>query len=327
MKSFKWGVLGPGSIAGRFSEGLAVLANAERYAVGSRDLKRAHDFATKHGFQKAYGSYEELAKDPDVDIVYVSTLHPQHESAVILCLSHGKHVICEKPFAVNARQAVRMIDCAKENERFLMEAMWSRFLPTLCKTRELLTSGAIGSVRHVEAIFCFKSGFNPESRLFAPELAGGALLDVGVYNLALCSMVYGEQPNLIQSHMSIGTTGVDEITEALLSYPGGQTASLLSAIQLNTPHDAFIYGDDGYIKLPNYWRGNIVILVNGGGTQEFSLPFESNGMQFEAAEVMSCLDRGLLESSIMPLDETLKNLTTSDRLRADNGLRYPFEED
>lgn len=325
MRDYKWGILAPGTIANNFAKGLSTIPNAILYAVGSRDLGRAQAFADQYGFQKAYGSYEELAKDPEVDMIYVATPHPQHEEATILCLNNGKHVLCEKPFAVNAKQASRMIECAGENRVFLMEAMWTRFLPSICKVQELIAAGAIGKVQHVDAAFCFRANLDPESRLFSPHAAGGSLLDVGVYNLSLCSMIFGKQPNNVQSYLNIGSTGVDETASVLLNYEGGESALLVSAIRLNTPHDASIYGEEGYIKLPGYWGGDTVLLHNRDGEQEIKLPFESSGFQFETMEVMNCVDKGLLESPSLPLAETLAILEIADKIRQDNNLRYPFE--
>jgi len=326
MRDFKWGILAPGSIARRFASGLAVAPNAVKYAVGSRDLGRAKAFADEFGFQKAYGSYKELANDPDVDVIYVATPHPQHEEAVLTCLDAGKATLCEKPFAPNARQAARMIGRARQNKVFLMEGMWTRFIPAVVKARELIRDGEIGKVRHVVADFGFRANLDPNGRLFAPIAAGGSLLDVGVYNVSFCSMIYGRQPDRIQSHLHIGVTGVDEIASLLFNYTGGQSAQLLSAIRLNTPQDAIIYGEDGSIRLPSYWHGDTVILANKNGTREFKFPFESTGFQFEAAEVMARLDGGHLESAVMPLDETLDIVQTLDKIRFDNHLSYPFED-
>jgi len=326
MRDYKWGILGPGAIARSFAKGLTTLKNAIPCAVGSRDLSRAQAFADEYGFQRAYGSYVELAGDPDVDVIYVATPHPFHADAVITCLEGGKAVVCEKPFAANAGQAARMIECARKNNVFLMEGMWTRFLPSIVKVRELISGGAIGPVRHVNADFGFRAGVNPESRLFAPALAGGSLLDVGIYNLSFCSMIFGgEGPERVQSHMNIGTTDVDETATVMLNYKGGQSALTISSIRLSTAHDAAIYGEEGFIKLPGYWHGNTVILSNKDGVQEMEFPFEPTGFQFEAAEVMSCLEKGLKECPIMPLDETLAIAKTLDKVRFDNHLTYPFE--
>ena len=325
MRQYKWGILAPGTIAHKFTDGLAVIPGAIRYAVASRDTGRAKAFAEKYGYEKAYGSYRELADDPSVDIVYVATPHPWHEEAAMLCMNKGKAVICEKPIAVNAQQAERMIECARKNKVFLMEAMWTRFLPSLCKVRELIAEGAIGNVRLVCADFGFRTSINPEGRLFAPAYAGGALLDVGIYNLSLCSMIYGKQPDHVQSHMVIGSTGVDEETSLLLGYKDGQSAMLFSAIRLSSPQEAKIIGESGRIELPDYWHGKSVKLYNSDGVKEFDLPYEASGYQFEAIEVMRCLDEGVKESPIMPLDESLALIRTMDRIRNDNKLAFPCD--
>ena len=326
MRKYKWGILGPGNIARSFAKGLAVASNAIAYAVGSRDLSRAQAFAKEYGYEKAYGSYAELAADPDVEIIYVATPHPQHEEAAILCLNAKKAVVCEKPFAPNTRQASRMIDCARANGVFLMEGMWTRFFPTICKTRELIDIGAIGKVLHVNVDFGFRANVDPKGRLFDPNAAGGSLLDVGVYNASFCSMIYKRPPDKVQSSLSIGATGVDESSNIIFDYGCGQSAALFSAIRVPTAQDAAIYGEDGYIKLPAYWHGDTVILNNKSGAHEYKLPPEPTGFQYEAAEVMSCLDAGLAESLIMPLDETLEIIKVLDEIRRVNHLRYPFED-
>ena len=325
MGKCRWGILAPGTISNKFVAGLKVIPDAELYAVGSRDKGRAEEFAKKYGFRKAYGSYAELAADPSVDVIYVATPHPFHEEAAILCLNNKKAVICEKPIAVNAAQAERMIQCARKNNVFLMEAVWTRFLPTVCKARELLASGAIGKVRLVCADFGFRTEVNPEGRLFAPALAGGSLLDVGIYNLSFCSMIFGKQPDHIQSRMIIGSTGVDEETSLLFGYKEGQSAQLFSAIRLSTPQEAKIIGEEGRIELPDYWHGNTLKLFDKNGMKVFELPFEASGYQFEALEVMRCLDKGLKESPVMPLDESLAGMKTSDLIRKENKLRYPCD--
>lgn len=327
MKPFKWGVLAPGTIAHRFAQGLLTIEDAVPHAVGSRDLGRAQAFADQYGFHKAYGSYEELARDPEVDAIYVATPHPMHEAAVITCLDAGKAVLCEKPFAVNQTQAGRMIAKAREQGVFLMEAMWTRFLPAIRKAAELLSSGAIGSVRHVTADFSFHAEVDPDSRLFAPALAGGSLLDVGIYNLALCSMVYGRQPEQIQSILTMGDTGVDEAAYVQLGYPGGAGAQVFSAIRFDSTHEAMIYGTEGFLRIPGYWHASELALNNREGERSFHLPYEASGFQFEIMEVMACMAAGQTESPLMPLAETLALARTMDSIRKANGLIYPFEQE
>jgi predicted dehydrogenase len=219
-----------------------------------------------------------------------------------------------------------MIQCARKNNALLMEAMWTRFLPAICKTKELIANGAIGNVRLICADFGFRTNVNPEGRLFAPALGGGSLLDVGIYNLSLCSMIFGKQPDQIQSHMVKGSTGVDEETSLLLSYKGGESAQLFSAIRLSTAHEARIIGENGRIEIPNYWRAKNLKLYNNDGMEELDLPYEASGYQFEALEVMRCLNEGLKESPFMPLDESLAIMKISDLIRKENKLRYPCDE-
>lgn len=327
MKQIKWGIIGPGNIARRFAQGLRAVEGAVPYAIGSRNLDRAEEFAREHGFEKAYGSYEELVNDPALDAVYVATPHPMHEEAVLLCLDHGKAVLCEKPFAANALQAQNMIARARDKKVFLMEAMWTRFLPAVKKAMQLINEGAIGRVRHVSADFGFRAEVDPAGRLFDPKLAGGALLDVGIYPLSFCSMVFAGQPDRIKSHLEIGSTGVDEVAIAQLFYPEGRSAQVMAAIRLNTLQDGIILGEEGSIRLQEFWHAQSLTLINKDGEQRFDLPYHAGGFEFEIREVVDCLNRGLVESPLMPLDETLALARAMDQIRYDNKLRYPFEEE
>ncbi len=325
-QTIKWGILGPGAISKKFATGLQDADGAELYAVGSRNLERAQSFADEYGFSKAYGSYDELVNDSEVDAIYIGTPHSFHKDHSILCMRHGKHVICEKPFAINASEAAEMIEVAREEKRVLMEAMWSRFLPTLNMVRALLNEGAIGEARMVKADFGFRTNVNPEGRLFKPELGGGALLDVGIYPISLAYMLFG-QPNQIKSMANIGETGIDEETAVLLGYDTGQMALLSTAIRLNTQHEAFILGTEGWIKIMNPWWVSSQIAVKRQGQDEelFDLPFKGNGYTHEAEEVMTLIREGRLESDVIPLDESLAIMQTLDDIRAQLGVKYPME--
>jgi dihydrodiol dehydrogenase / D-xylose 1-dehydrogenase (NADP) len=326
MEVIRWGILGPGSIAHRFAEGLSVIPDAELVAVGSRSSERADAFADKFDIPKRHGSYTDLANDPDVDAIYVSTPHPFHKEYSILCLKAGKGVLCEKPMAINAQQAKEMIDCARAEKKFLMEAMWTRFLPAIVKMREWVAEGAIGEPRMLTADFGFRSGWNPEGRLMNPEMAGGGLLDVGVYTVAMAYMVFGK-PSRIASMAHIGETGVDEQAAMLLGYDAGQLALLSCAIRTNTPQEARIMGTEGSIHIPGFWHGNSATLyASGKGPVQADTPFEGNGYNYEAVEVMRCLREGKLESDVMPLDESLSIAETMDQMRAEWGLKYSMEE-
>jgi predicted dehydrogenase len=322
----RWGILSTGNIAHKFATGLSVLPDAELIAVGSRSQASADKFGDEFNVPHRHTSYEALANDPDVDAIYVGTPHPMHAENTILCLEAGKAVICEKPFALNARQAESGIIRARELRRFLMEAMWTRFTPAMAKVRELVSADAIGEVRMLTADFGFRFGFEPKHRLLNPELGGGGLLDVGIYPVSLSFMLFGE-PTEIVSQAHLGETGVDEQAAIIFKYAGGQLAQLSCAVRTETPQEAVIMGTKGMIKIaPTWWKPErFTLKASGQSEQVFELPFTGNGYNYEAQEVMNCLRAGLLESPTMPLDETLTIVRTLDAIRAPWGLVYPGE--
>lgn len=325
-KKMKWGIAGPGWISSQFANDLAFAEGAELAAVGGRNLEKAQAFAREHGIPKAYGSLEELARDPDVDIVYIGTLHPIHKENMLTFLRAGKPVLCEKPFTVNAAEADEAIACARENGVFLMEAMWTRYLPAIKQVRAWLSEGAIGDVRLVKAEFGFDAGWQPEGRLLNPALGGGALLDAGIYPVSFASMVFGAQPKNISSTVKIGETGVDEQFSLLFEYEDGRTASLHSAVRLGMTNEAVIYGTKGYIRVPDFlWTRSATLQVAGEEPVVFNDDRSSKGYQFEANEAMACLREGRKESAGMTLEETAQLMRTLDRIRAEWGLKYPFE--
>ena len=323
--TIRWGVLGPGGIAGKFAGAVAALPDAEVVAVGSRAQERADKFADEFGVPRRYDSYEALAADPDVDAIYVSSPHSGHMAHAILCLEAGKAVLCEKPFAINAKQAGAMIDAARSKGVFLMEAMWTRFLPAIVKVREWLATGAIGDVQMLAADFGFSAGFDPESRLFNPELGGGALLDVGVYTVSLASMVFGRAPDRFAALAQVAESGVDGRGGMILAYDRGELAVLHTAIQTNTPHAASIFGSAGQIDIPGFWYATKAQLRAGEREEQVEIPYDANGFEYEVAEVGDCLRAGRLESETMPLDESLAIMQTMDEVRSQWGLRYPME--
>ncbi|HNR29299.1 MAG TPA: Gfo/Idh/MocA family oxidoreductase [Candidatus Hydrogenedentes bacterium] len=325
---FRWGICGTGNIAHAFARGLEALSDAELAAVGSRTAEAAARFGDEFGVPRRHASYEVLAADPDVDAVYVATPHPLHMENTVLFLRAGKAVLCEKPFAVNRKQAEEMVATARAERRFLMEAMWTRFLPMLAQVRSWLASGRIGEVRMVQADFGFRAGWDEESRLLDPLLAGGGLLDVGVYCVSLASMVYGREPSRIAGLAHLGRTRVDEQSAVVLGYDGGALALLSSAVRTNTPQEAIIMGTEGIIRLhPPFWRGSRATLTLDGKDEEtFEFPMEGNGYNYEAAEVARCVREGRIESEIMPLNESLAIMGVMDGIRAQWGLVYPFEK-
>jgi predicted dehydrogenase len=323
---FRWGILGTGSIAVKFATGLTVVPEAKLLAVGSRSKATADAFADRFGAPRRHASYEALAEDEDVDAIYVATPHSLHRDNSILCLRAGKAVLCEKPFTINAAQARDVINIAREQGCFLMEAMWTRFIPAMVRVRELLAGGAIGEVQVISADFGFRAPVDPGHRLFDPAMGGGALLDVGVYNLSLASMLLGP-PTQIASWAHLGKTGVDERAGMVLGYDQGQMAVLHTALRTNTPQEALIMGTEGWIRLHSPWwcPDTFTITAPGREDETQQLPFEGNGYGHEAAEVMHCVRSGRLESDVMPLDETLQIMGTMDQIRAQWDLKYPME--
>lgn len=326
MEPIRWGILGTGRIAGLFATGLTALPDAELVAVGSRAAATAARFADEHGVPRRHPSYAALAADPEVDIVYVATPHPVHHAAVRLCLEAGKAVLCEKPFTVNAAQAADLIGLARARRLLLMEAMWTRFLPLMERFRGLVAAGAIGEPRLLTADFGFRHDGGPEHRLFDPALAGGALLDVGVYLVSLASMLFGP-PERVTGFAHLGPTGVDEQAALVLGYPGGRLAQLTAAVRTATPQEVTLMGTDGSLRIhPLWWKPTRMTLTRPGLPDEsFEIPFAGNGYNYEAAEAMRCLRAGETESPVMPLAETLAVLRTLDEARALWALRYPME--
>ena len=323
---FRWGILGAGNIARKFVTGVNALEDHDVVAVGSRQQATADKFADEYNLPHRHASYEALAADPEVDAIYVATPHPMHKENTLLCLSNGKHVLCEKPFTINAAETQELIAEARQRKLFLMEAMWTRFVPIVQEAFRLVKSGAIGQVRMISADFGFRTGFDPASRAFDPALGGGALLDVGIYPLSLASLFLGT-PDRIAGLAELGKTGVDEQSAFVLGYPQGQLAVLYTAVRTNTPQDAVIMGENGMIRIhPPFWiPKKLTLTVAGKGAQEIEIPYVANGYNYEAAEVANCVRAGQLESAIMPLDESLSIMQTMDAIRAQWGMKYPME--
>lgn len=325
---FNWAILGPGGISKKFAQALQFVPRARIAAVGSRDLSRARAFASEFNIARAYGSYSDLLKDDQVDIVYIATPHNVHFENTIAALESGRCVLCEKPFAVSASQAAEMIKLASLKKLFCMEAMWSRFIPLLGETRRLLAENTIGEVKLLAADFGFKADAALHPRIVDPALAGGALLDVGVYAIALASMVLGS-PKKLQASMVFGSTGVDEIDSIILSYDNNRIAQLACSCILPTPLEATVIGTAGFIRLHSPWyRGNRMSLkLQDQPEKLFEFASHENGFVYEIEHVHSCLDQGLAQSPVMPLNDTLEIAKIMDTARNLCGLKFPFEKD
>jgi predicted dehydrogenase len=326
VDKMRWGIVGTGKIAKAFATGLTVLPEAELVAVGSRTAKSANEFAEIFGVPHRHASYESLANAPNIDVIYVATPNTLHKENSLLCLQAGKAVLCEKPFTINAAEAEAVIQLARAKELFLMEAMWTRFIPLVGKVRQLLADRAIGDLQMLVADLGFWADFDPLHRVFNPQLGGGALLDLGVYSISLAWMIFGS-PSRITSMAQLGETGVDEQAAIILGYDEGQLAILYTSIRTDTPAEAILMGTKGQIRIhpPMFRPTKLTLSLTGQEDSLIEMPLEGNGYNYQAAEVMRCLQMGKLESDIMPLDETLAIMKAMDQIRDQWELKYPVE--
>jgi predicted dehydrogenase len=322
---WRWGIAGPGGIAASFAEDMRRVDHGGITAVASRSAERAEAFANKFGIRKRYGDYRALADDPNVDIVYVATPHSRHETDTLMYIEADKHVLCEKPLALNALQARRMVEAARAAGVFLMEAMWSRFLPAYRVLVDVLGEGRIGDPLLVEADFGFRRAVVPEERHFDLALGGGALLDLGVYPVQLCSLVLGF-PERVVADGVVGTTGVDEQVAAVLHHPGDRIGVVKAAIRVPLSCTARIAGTQGSIDLPAFMHCPGSLVVNGANNVEYiDTSWEGTGLRFEVDEVHRCLEAELTESPTMRFDESVAIAQTLDAIRAPLGVVYPGE--
>ncbi|GAP62120.1 hypothetical protein ARMA_0543 [Ardenticatena maritima] len=325
--AFRWGILATGRIAATMAADLCAAEDAELVAVASRSQEAADRFGERWGIPRRYGRYEDLVADPDVEIVYIATPHSLHADNIRLCLEAGKHVLCEKPLTLNARQAADCIALAREKGLFLMEAVWMRFFPAIQQAHDWVRSGVLGTVRLIQADFCFHAPFDPHSRLYNPALGGGALLDVGIYPLSLATMLLGF-PDEVQGNALLAPTGVDATNALMLIYPES-LALLSSSVAVEKPQEAWIVGDEGRIHLhaPFFHPEQVTLERYGEPPLTCTFPHPDHGYGYEIAEVHACLRAGLTESPRMPLDESQRLLALMDTLRARWGVRYPGEDE
>ena len=325
----RWGIIGTGGIATAFANDLQLLDDAELVAVGSRAQDTADVFGAKVGARNRHPSYAALVADPEVDAVYVSTPHPGHHDATRLALEAGKAVLCEKPFMLNAAEADDVIALARSRGLFLMEAMWARFLPHMVRIREILAAGTLGRIVTVQADHGQWFGYDPDFRLFAPVLGGGALLDLGVYPISFASSVLGP-PRTITAVGDMTDTGVDGQTSVLLQYGGGAQAVLTTTLWGAGPNRAAIVGTDARIEIDGTWYTPTSFSVldrDDEVLERFDEPRVGHGLRYQAAEVARCLGAGLTESPVLPLDESRSVMATMDEVRSQIGLTYPGERD
>ena len=320
----RWGLMATGGIARTFAEDLAHVPDATLVAVGSRSQESADAFADDFDVPNRHASYAALADDPDVDAIYVSPPHPFHHEATLLALRGGKAVLCEKPFAMSLAESQEMVDVARSSGTLLVEAMWTRFLPTMVRVREILAAGTLGEIVYVTAEHGQWFAEDASHRLFAPALGGGALLDLGIYPVSFVHMVLGA-PARITAVSEPAFTGVDKTTSAILQYDSGAHGVVTTSLAAASDNPAAIYGTearlelDGWFYTPTSFR---VTAHDGTVLESYEPPAGGRGMEHEAIEVGRCLSEGLTESPIMPLDDTLAIMATMDEIRAQIGLDY-----
>lgn len=321
----RWGIAGPGAVAATVVGDLAHVPGAELAAVGSRSLERAAAFAREHGTgaTRAHGSYGALLADPGVDVVHVATPHPQHHALALAAIAAGKAVLIEKAFTATAAGAEEVVAAARAAGVFAMEGMWTRFQPAIVRARELVAAGAIGELRAVQAELGTTFSFDPADRLFAPELGGGALLDLGVYVVSFAQMVLGT-PDGVVAHGAQERNGVDARAAMLLTYPEGRSATLQIDFHSPMPGHARIFGSTGWIDvLPRFHHPRSLVLHREGHEPErIDTEVLGRGYAHQVAEVHACLAAGRTESEVMPLDDTLAVMRVLDDVAAQLGVRH-----
>jgi predicted dehydrogenase len=306
VDEIRWGIVGPGRIAESVIGDFRHVPAALPVAVGSRSIERARAFADKHRLERAYGSYDELINDDDVDALYIATPHPQHLHPALAAIKAGKAVLIEKTFTATVAGAEEIIQAARDQEVFVMEAMWTRFQPAIVAARELIADGVIGEVRQVYADLGVDTPYDPKDRLFNPDLGGGAMLDLGVYVVSFAQHFLGN-PDRMEVSGSRAPTGVDAEAGLLLGYEDGRAAALLISLRNPTPGMARIHGTEGWIEVPpRFHHPNQIVLQRTGAEPEvISRPPSGTGYSHELIEVTECLLDGRTESEVMPLDDTL----------------------
>lgn len=341
MKDYiNWAILAPGSIANSMAKAMQGSALTDKrirlYAVGSRSLERACDFAKKWGFEKAYGSYEELLSDLEVDAVYVCNPHAFHFDSVMACIKKGKHVLCEKPAGCNIEQLNIMIDSAGEKNLFFMEAMWTAFNPCVNKIRDVVASGKIGELKHIVSRFCNRLPYDAQSRMWAPEQAGGALLDLGIYNIYFSSLINGFSPIESTSSNVRMYKGVDAWESVNITFKNGVTAGFESSCDMpagSDTHDAIIFGTKGFITVQNFFlaqKAEVHLYKNEWGNENevsevLDYPFGINGYEYELIHATECILSGKKESSIHTFNKSRELCRIMDSFRKEWTFVYPFE--
>lgn len=316
MSNIRWGIIGLGGIANKLAQAVKAMNGVELTAVASRSKEKSEVFGGKYDvpITKCYGSYDEIVKDEDVDVIYIAVPHTFHKELSILCLKNGKSVLCEKPVTISEEEIKEVIEIAEKNKLFFMEAMKTRFLPINKKVKEWINEGRIGEVRLLQADFGSFVPFDPESRIYNKNLSGGALLDVGIYNVFYSSFIFGNNPIDVESSLYIGETGVDENVSITLSYEKGKQAQLYGSINLDTRREANIIGTKGRICVPRFSSADTATIVVEGKEEKIHLPFEINGFEYQIEEVCRCIRAGKLQSDEMSWSDSIEIMRIMDQI-------------
>jgi len=324
MKKHKWGILAPGKMSAKFTRGLSILENADLHAVGSRDLQRAKRFAEEYGFRKYYGSYEEMASDPEVEVVYIASPHSLHLEHTLLCLNNHKHVICEKAFAINTGEVEEMISTARKQNLFLMEALWPPFQPFYRKAADILQSGVTGRIMHLHGYFSFIPPYDPNDRKFNLSLGGGSLHDIGIYPV-IDALAFIGIPDEIKAAAVFAPSGSEESVSAIFRYNDNRMATVYSSFRTDIGIGCEILCEKGNLTVSRGRDMNqrVILNLHGSEKQEFTFRPEAMGYHFEAQEVMRCIDEGKTESSVVPLSFSLDLIKILDRIRKEAGIFFP----
>lgn len=320
----RWGILSTGVIAKNFAETARRMGGVEMTAVASRSAQSAEAFGEAYGIPKRYASYEALAADPEVDIVYVATPHSRHYADMKLLIGAGKHILCEKSFTTDATQAVEVLRMARERGVFVMEAFWTKLIPVYREVERLIAEGAIGEVRSVTAQYGYTTG--REARKFDAALAGGTLLDIGVYAIGFACMMLGYSFDDVLSQLILNDAGTDA-TDAILLRRGRAVAQLTCGIGFNMPTHGAVYGTKGHIDIPEFKNPErVTLFVDGEAPRVIEHPFEVNGYEYEIREAERCVSEGKLQSGLMTWEQTVSVMRIMDEVRRQNGMRFPFEK-
>lgn len=321
----KVGILGAGSIAGTLAQTMEKMEEVTCFAVASRSLEKAEHFAAKHGFEKAYGSYEELVRDEEVELIYIATPHSHHYEHMKLCLEHGKPVLCEKAFTMNAGQARKIQELSKEKNTLAAEAIWTRYMPSRKMINDLLDSGIIGKVSVLTANLSYV--ISGVERLIRPELAGGALLDVGVYTINFALMHFGEEIEKIESSVQYTETGVDGMETITIFFKNGRMASLTAGMYGRSDRKGIFYGDKGYMIVENINNPKSITVYDAEDrvVKKVDVPEQITGYEYEIRECIEVIKEGGIQCASMPLEDSVKVMEIMDGLRKQWGIVYPAE--